>query len=440
MSSYKYICTHCGHSFEAESAEPAECPSCYWTSSVKRADEVPTQAAVKTPDRNAMRAVNPFPWKEFAGKIFRAITLLIVGALLLAGIAFLGYQIYAKWGNANKSGGFFIQGQEKGFTGKDEGTRTDSQGLTASENETLHRKIQFSSDLAPSAEEQEILDQTVQFQTGWSEKLPSVAWTLSQYMEMIQQQERFYKMPFARSYKKKLEELFTQKYIPASEAFTRGEILEARDLWVESLAFPKYSEDVVKHRAVALTMLRPFTNDTLAKIGAINQSLMERDRRKREEVLSQDYQNLLGAIRQRDWAKADAVIEQMQTAIEKIKESEPPAPPSYPQGFGNIDQDIQVALMNILSPNPVSSADLEPLKRDLLVKQSVIRAFEKESLENTAQAYNDALQMIQEAKWDGALAQLGRLNGPKVLRDDVSAKIAIIQKIKRALDSSSETS
>ena len=170
---------------------------------------------------------------------------------------------------------------------------------------------------------------------------------------MIADQEAFYKMPFARSYKKKLEGLFKTKYLGAADAFVKGDVLGARNLWVESLAFPLYSTDLKKHRAIALTMLRPFINDTLSKVSAMNQSVLDRGKKSREQALSMEYQKLAGLIAQRKWPEALTVIAQMILEVDELRKNAVPqeAPPPYPASFGTIDLDLQRPLMDLMSPS-----------------------------------------------------------------------------------------
>jgi hypothetical protein len=315
--------------------------------------------------------------------------------------------------------------------------------LSLQEKEMLSREVTVPADRAPDPGEQEILGQSVAFQTGWVEKLPSPVWTLEQYQKMIADQEAFYKMPFARSYKKKLEELFKTQYLSAADAFTKGDVLAARNFWVGSLAFPLYSADLKKHRAVALTMLRPFINDTLSKVSAMNQSVLDRGKKAKEQALSVEYQKLAGLIAQKKWQEALTVISQMIPEVDALRKNATPqeAPPSYPASFGTIDVDLQRPLMDLMSPRPSSTADLQPLQQDLVEKKEVIETFTEAYLKNAVTVYQSALGLIRDKKWSEAVRALGSIQGPQVLLQDAAAKVAILQKLEgRTLDSSEKTS
>ena len=295
----------------------------------------------------------------------------------------------------------------------------------------LAHEVTVPLDRAPDSGEQEILGRSVSFQTGWTEKLPSAVWTLEQYQKMIADQEAFYKMPFARSYKKKLEGLFKTKYLGAADAFVKGDVLGARNLWVESLAFPLYSTDLKKHRAIALTMLRPFINDTLSKVSAMNQSVLDRGKKSREQALSMEYQKLAGLIAQRKWPEALTVIAQMILEVDELRKNAVPqeAPPPYPASFGTIDLDLQRPLMDLMSPSPSSTADLQPLQQDLVEKKEIIETFTEAYLKSATAVYQSALGLIRDKKWQEAAQALGSIQGPQVLQQDAVGKIAILGKM-----------
>lgn len=303
--------------------------------------------------------------------------------------------------------------------------------LSAEEKEILYKEVIPSAERVPDAAGQEILNRVVRLETGWVEKLPSGGWTLEQYTQMLDEQERFYKISFPRSYKKKLQELFRAKYLAGVDAFTKGDLLAARNLWVESLAFPLYSEDLPKHRAVALTMLRPFINDTLAKVRAMNQSLVDKGSRAREEALSVEYQKLSGLIAQKQWTEALAALASLAPQVAQLQKSAPGGemPPPYPPSFGNVDADIQRALMDLMATNPSSLADLQPLQQDLTEKRKVLETFTEEYAKKAAADYRHALTLIHDQNWGEAIRALESVTGPRDVREDAARKISLLKKI-----------
>ncbi|MFA5160105.1 MAG: zinc ribbon domain-containing protein [Candidatus Omnitrophota bacterium] len=438
--SYRFICNHCGKKFELEVPQAKECPFCFWSSSVKREDEwIPGKKGVSHLSKETASKLGR---KDSSGNLkyfFQALFFLAI----LAAIGFLVFKAYRIFTSSSPHSCPPLSIKPRSDNKQIEEAKTDPLALLpVQEKEILFREVTIPANRVPDPNEQEILGRSVSFQTGWTEKLPSPVWTFEQYQKMIADQEAFYKMPFARSYKKKLVELFKTKYLAAADAFAKGDILTARNLWVESLAFPLYSKDLKKHRAVALTMLRAFINDTLSKVSAMNQSLLDRGRKFREQTLSVEYQKLTGLIVQKKWQEALTVTGQMISGVEQLRKNAVPqeVPPPYPASFGTIDLDLQRPLMDLMSPSPSSTADLQPLQQDLVEKKEVIETFTETYLKNVTAIYQSALELIHDKKWQEAAQTLGSLQGPQALQQDAAEKIAILGKMAgRTLDSSGKT-
>lgn len=425
---HPFICDHCGKKFELETPEAKECPFCFWSSSVKRADALLSEK--KGGFHASKEAVSKAGLEKSSGNLkylFRAVLFLVI----FAAAGFLAYKAY-KIFMASPRGWKSFSIKPPSEDNRVEKVVTDPlMLLSPQEKEMLSREVPISGDRTPDASEQAILGRSVPLQTGWIEKLPSAVWTLEQYQKLISDQEAFYKMPFARSYKKKLEELFKTQYLAAADAFTKGDVLAARNSWVGSLAFPLYSQDLKKHRAVALTMLRPFINDTLSKVSAMNQSLVDRGKKLKEQALTAEYQKLTGLIAQKKWKEALVVIGPMTQEVEQLLKNAVPqeTPPPYPASFGTIDVDLQRPLMDLMSPSPSSTADLQPLQQDLVEKKEVIETFTEAYLKNAVTVYQSALDLIRDKKWPEAVQALESIQGPQMLQQDAAAKIAILQKI-----------
>ncbi|OGX14028.1 MAG: hypothetical protein A2351_03940 [Omnitrophica bacterium RIFOXYB12_FULL_50_7] len=427
--SYRFVCNHCGKKFELETPEARECPACFWSSSVKREEDVlPGKKGISSSPKEAVSKSGP---KVSAGNLKHLFRALLFIAILSA-VGLLAYKAYKIFTSSSSRSWKVFSIKPQRDDKRTEKMVTDSrESLLPQEKEMLSHEVTVPLDRAPDSGEQEILGRSVSFQTGWTEKLPSAVWTLEQYQKMIADQEAFYKMPFARSYKKKLEGLFKTKYLGAADAFVKGDVLGARNLWVESLAFPLYSTDLKKHRAIALTMLRPFINDTLSKVSAMNQSVLDRGKKSREQALSMEYQKLAGLIAQRKWPEALTVIAQMILEVDELRKNAVPqeAPPPYPASFGTIDLDLQRPLMDLMSPSPSSTADLQPLQQDLVEKKEIIETFTEAYLKSATAVYQSALGLIRDKKWQEAAQALGSIQGPQVLQQDAVGKIAILGKM-----------
>ena len=431
---YRFVCSHCGKSFELDTPAAKECPFCYWSSTVKREDGDPSQKK-KGPAASKFSppVKDPGVKKDISGRSLGYLLRIVLILLVLAGIAVAGFWVYKKLPVSSPKGeSFTIQfpKTEKASL-KSPAVASGVAALSPEDKEALYKEMTLPSERVPDASEQEILNRAVRLETGWVEKVPSASWTAEQYTRLIEDQERFYKMPFPRSYKKKLQELFKTQYLAGVEAFTKGDLLAARDLWVGSLEIPLYSEDLRKHRAVALTMLRPFINDTLAKIRAMNQSLVDKGKRAQEEALSAEYQNLSALIAQKQWAGALAAIASLTPRVTQLQQSSKirEAPPSYPASFGNVDQDIQRALMDLMATNPSTLADLQPLQQDLVEKKEVLETFTEDYLKGVMTTYQNAMALIHVQKWGEAIQAFESMAGPRELQEDAARKVAILKKI-----------
>ncbi|HOW59483.1 MAG TPA: hypothetical protein PLO78_07150 [Candidatus Omnitrophota bacterium] len=392
------------------------------------ASEKKSEGFPSKPSKISSREVSPGAFSKNLKYLFRS--LIFLG--IVFGVAVLGYQAYPLIFSSKKNVkpiSIQVSGRE-GKSGKISAKEIPL-SLSVQEKEILNQEAVVALDRVPEPAEQEILNRTVQFQTGWVESLPSVTWTLSQYQKMIQEQEHLYKMPFSRSYKGKLEDLFTKKYLGAADVFAKGDVLAARNLWVESLIFPPYSTDLRKHRAIALTMLRPFINDTLAKIRAMNQSLSEKEQRAEEQTLTGAYQNLAGLIGQKKWDDAIAAIDQLVPLVAELQKKSklPHPPPPYPASFGMIDQDLQRPLMDLMTANPSSMANLQPLQQDLVEKKEILETFTEGYVKHVMENYRKAMELIRQEKWQEAINVLESIQGPRVLQEDAARKAAILKKM-----------
>lgn len=427
--SYRFVCDHCGKKFELEAPEAKECPSCFWTSSVKREDEL---LAEKKTAAGASRVSGSSPFPQALAQGLKILLRAFLFLSILGAAGFLGFKAYKAFAPSSSKGwkSFSIK-PSKDEIKTPKRTADPLTLLSPQEKEALFREVTMPPDREPDEGEKIILQRSVTLQTGWRENVPSPVWTLEQYQKMITDQETRYRMPFARSYKKKLEELFQTQYLAAADAFAKGDVLAARDHWVASLAIPLYSTDLKKHRAVALTMLRPYINDTLSKISAMNQSLVDQKKKAREQALGLEYQKLSGLIARKDWPGALAVIGQMTPEVDQLRKNAVPveAPPPYPASFGSVDLDLQRPLMELMSPSPSTTADLQPLQQDLVEKKQVIETFTADYLEKATAAYRSALGLIREGKWPEAAKALEAVPGPQVLQQDAAEKAAILQKI-----------
>lgn len=421
MKLVRYVCTHCGKKFEAEEKEILECPGCFWSTSVKREEEAAAPASAENrPAKPAfkfqMPALPKIPWQP------------ILGIAIVCGILFVAMKGIAPFIKRAAEKSPKIEKNETPAAVVPQVPAAAAQ-LPAESQNILARRIQVSADRVPSEEELKVLSARASFKTGFAEKLPSQAWTLENFKEMIKQQEQFYKVPLPRSYKGKLEDLFKSSYLTAAEAFKNGDLITARNGWIDSLAFPVYANDPRKHKGVILTMTKPFITDTLSKIGTINSILAEKTVRDREQEAAATYQKFVSFIDQKNWPEALKAAEDLNAELNSFSNPKPVEAPPYPASISKIDSDIQASIQELSNVPPPAVSDLEPMQQDILLKRGVIESFIPEKLKEKQEAYDAAIDHLQRGEWEEAKKKLRTISTPLEMRRDAVEKIQILEKM-----------
>lgn len=455
MAMIRYYCTHCSHAFEAEEKENVECPACVWTSSVVRESE--------HRENEASRPAAVSPRKMFSIPLslqiaFDAIKPLLILLLVLGLIAVvflffkpqavhLGQKVQSRAAEIKKNsldipGSLALQktSSKKQLTDQpDQGILSETPRPVLSEQEKmiLARRIELNPSRELSDLEKELMSRTASLKTGRIEKLPGPVWDIERFKQLLAEQQALYQVPLPRSYRNKLQELFEAKYLGGAQAFAEGRLLEARNLWVESLAFPIYANDIEKHRGVALTMLKSFINDTLSKIGALNGMLVEGPVRDRETKLNGIYEEFQGFLNARNW---DAAYDTGQNLLlladdfDKTAVAVPKVPP-YPPST-QIDRDIGKSLYDLLETARPAVADVGSMERDVRMKKQVIETFLPGRFSDAMAHYDAGLAAMDQLQWQAAIDAFAKVIAPAVLQRDSDEKIKILKKIIRAeLDS-----
>gem|GEM_PF-674780 len=450
MALKKYLCTHCGKRFEAEEREIVECPGCFWSTSVKPDSGGPSSvktssAAAKPPTAVKMPSLN-LPQVSFKPeKLLKPLILAAVIALIFFwGVSVIRSGVFSKTQKTDIPAVTDAEESGKSSGGGDGATQgtAAAAALTVEEQALLSRRAVMEESPEPSPEMAGLLSREASFQSGSVQRLPSKSWTEETFSKMLAEQELAYKVTFPRSYRNKIIDLFKTQYLPGSAAFEAGDLLTARNAWVNSLAFPPYSQDPMRHRGVALTMLRPFINDTLSKIGALNTMLVETQLRSREEEISSDYQAFKDMIKRKSWASAWQAADRLQKKISGFEQSVTPdsSAPPYPDSVRQIDRDIGATLMDILTPPTPPIGNLVPISEDLRTKKAVLETLLPEKRQQQAGYYDEGLKLIEAGDFAGAEAALGKVRFPKALAEDAAGKIELLRKMKNQnLDSPGKT-
>lgn len=441
MKRLRFICTHCGHKFEAEEKDGLECPLCFWSSSVKKEEDL--QDETSPPEARDFSAVSGAGGSSAAAKwvslFFLLITAAVFGTLIFFSIR---YQDVLKSKNPFRNvaiGKFLPKAGETPPLKSVQGAASPL--LTEEEKAVLTRSLEISADRPLAEEEKKVLENFAGFNTGIVERLPSQPWTLENFQELIKSQETAYKVPLPRSYKKKLEAGFQQHYLPGKDAFEAGDLLSARNHWTDALVFPIYANDVQKHRGVALTMLRSFINDTLAKIGAVNATLIEKRVREKEAETTRAYQTFNRQLSQKNWTQTLESLSRVERLLEEFENpaSLAGAVPGYPPSIAEVDADVRGTLTELLDVPPPPVAAFEAVRQDLAGKRKVIESFLPERLEEVRKKYQAGLEAAGRQSWQEAEEHWRGIDAPPDLVRDVQAKRAILKKLMAKLDSPSKS-
>lgn len=429
----KYYCSHCGNRFEAEDREGLECPLCFWSSSVtKDSKDAKSARQDLSPKETAQKKT---PVSETFPKL-----MMIMFAVLTVAIVIL-LSVFAMKFVKTMDGKFSSKAavsEEKQTVKNEKAPSLDSKaegpssaaGLSAEDTAILNRRLQFAAGRPLSEEEKKIAANRASLTTGMRESLPSQAWTLEQFKQLLKDQQALYKVPLPLSYRRKLENVFKEKYVPAAEAFLKDDLLKARDLWVSSMVYPIYGGDLKMHRGVVLTMLRPLITDTLSKIGAINSSLMEKKIRDKEKEVSLKYQDLVDRVQKGEWEKARDIILSLRRLLDEL---ENPGlltgqAPDYSSDIQHVDEGIQATLAQLLQVPPPPVTALNSIREDVEQKFKLAESFIPQRLEEIQTQYAEALDAISRQDWKRAGDLLRGIDFPLALAEDAAAKIRVIRK------------
>lgn len=419
-----YHCSHCGRDFQAEERDIIECPGCFWSSSVSPADTAvrPAPSAVRAGrDREAPSAQ---PAREKKPVTPFQVVMMLAVVLLVAALWY--------WKPGRGSARHHVRvlpAETPSATGAAGGNGPETaKTADAHAMEILNTVAPWPTEAGPGPEEMKILKAAAPFKTGLITQLPSQTWSLEQFEKLLAEKQEMYQVPLPRSYRRKLGELFEQTYLPATEAFREGDLLKARDLWISSLAFPVFANDIQKHRGVVLTMLRDYINDILSKIGAINGTLVETRVRSAEQDISRDYMEMKRMIDTGKFLEAAAMTAALRERIEKLERLEGfrEGSPPYPPATARLDTGIQAALADIQNAPPPTVADFEPIKEDLRLKSLVLAGLDPGKRSEMKQLYDDALRDIQQKAYAEARKKLLRIDSPVFLAADAREKVRIL--------------
>lgn len=410
-SMVQFLCSNCGNRFEGEPSDSVLCPKCFWSTSVKRMDRAVSPSEHADPGLSSPS--NPPRFLIMAGS-----GLFVV---ILLGVGFLAVRHLQKQNEFLRT----IETQNS----KVISSEAPELALSPRDRKILKRKVSLAPPGELSENEKEILAHRVPVHSRLARGLLTPPWDELQFDHYLKGQESYFKVSLEWSYRRKLTRLFKEHYLPAVQAFEAKNYLKARDEWIRSLAFPIYHGDVRRHRGVVLTMLRPYVNDTLSKIGMMNVLLTEKEGYGVEEKILSTYKNLYEALQKPAWEEARALILELQKELGEIGNNPKVLnPPPLPKEAALIDPDIREVLLVQTAPTESGVRDWELLRQDVAEKQKVVKSHVADLLEEIRKQYDEALLLIEGQNWERARQLLEKIDYPDAFAEDAHAKIKILSR------------
>lgn len=434
----KFVCNHCGHKFEHEPAENLACPKCYWSTSVRPEKNLfengsGGDTSSPIPFRTAPQNIEPLVPLEPRnfGPILRWAGGILFVLLFMAIISFA-------WRHLRKQDEIIKKIETK--NAEEIATRAPEMMLTPDKQEILNRVVTFDPQRPLSGKEKELLGPRFIFRSRGARGIPTTPWTEKEFETFLKTQQAHYKITLGWSYERKLREIFKTHSVAATHAFEAKDYLKARDEWIRSLAFPIYQDNVPRHRGVVLTMLRPYINDTLAKIGAMNTSLMGSDLAGFESKIKSDYDHLTSLLKEESWDEANAKILELKIKLQEAgKQVQPSTPPALPPDISKVDTDIREVLLLQVAPAHVSAPDWDTLQQDLAAKERLIQSRLPGAVDEALSNYQAAQLFIKNKSWEQAREELRKIDVPEEWAQDAREKIAVLDQLMQIRADTQET-
>ena len=424
-----YFCENCEKKFEAPETDTPRCPQCFWTSSVHPVDQiVQPKTFSASPGPRQTPASFRFPFRP-----------VLIGAAVIAALALLigfGGKLAALVKKSKSS--ISITGAKSVLVPKVE---TSQQAPAASKNllqllsdedkRTLLQPVTLS---VPGSgqlgdDEMQILNQRadVDFKPGQSAQFDF--WTQDTFAAFLKTQQQKRKIYFSGGYVRLLEKLFEEHYVKAAAAAQAGNYGEARNELLYALHFPIYANDVKKHRAVALVMMKDYIDDVLMKVRSLNALVLAHELNESMHKLQTDYESLFDLIESKDWDRAFQYAGTLEEEAGSVDQKSRQLQTQYPEIVSEIDPDIRRGLDRqdeFLTP---ISTGLKSLLADLKIKKTVFKQNTAQAVQAAKVQYDAAMQAIQSEKFQEALEAFGTVQFPHELAQDARQKESILQKI-----------
>ena len=417
----KYRCTHCSNAFELNERDFQRCPSCFWTTSL-----VPFEQAAETSEPvKASQTFSPKPPKSNfvnAKLIIFLLTCAAIGTLI--GI-FVALKPSLPKFSLPVSIPKTTKPDSKGGSSKKSGASLIS-FLNAEEKARLAKLFQITIPRQLTEDEEEVLKKQVSVPKSVSDKPKISTWNKDDFEKMLEAEQKKRKVYLGWAYERAITKVFEKYYPSAAEAYEKGDSVLARELFIKSLTFPIYRNNVVRHRAVALVMLRPYINDVIGKIATINQYMTIQKSAATIDTIHQSYQELFSVLDLHEWEKASQMMADLKGRIDAFESQPAEGQVDYGAAFGLLDPEIRTAVQIETQPKPEAAANFKAMVVDLNLKEQIVRQNTADELLKVQKAYEEISRLIQEGDLEGARNGLREIQFPPELVEDARAKMALI--------------
>ena len=427
-ASVSYHCQNCGKRFSLPVGEAVRCPSCFWTTSVRREspEEEPHSAEQKT--QSQPKSASPKP------AVRGSRSLIIFGAALLVLALFVfrdKIQIPTIIRSRVRAGHpKAVPASKKSSAAQTESSQADPLSLLSVEERTvLSGTVSFSIPRTLTVDEKEILNRRVEISAA-GETPPSFKfWTLDEFKEFVTAEQKKRKIYFSWGYERSLAKLFADHYLKAEDAFKKAQYEEARLEFLNALVVPVYANDIRLHRAVALVMLQGYLNEAITKIQRLNSYIFTQALLSSLDQFKTDYADFFKLIGQESWEEALRLLDRLDESARKIESQAKGLEVNYPPVLSQIDPNVRRGLErlgDVLSP---LVTNLNSVLTDLKIKRKQVEQNTVQNLQKMKEKYDAAVSALQAKRWQEAESLLEQVAFPPEIAEDAKHKAAILSKL-----------
>ena len=435
----KHRCTHCEHIFELEEKAFRRCPNCFWTTSlvpVSREETIEGPLQV----RPAQTLSDHLPKKKNHRFIFVAV-IAVIGALsfwffirnvphsLSTGAS--SPLVTSPALHPEKSSGTAPTAQYRSNerpTGAGPNGTTQIK-LTEEDRSRLFAPFQMTIPRALTEDEKKMLEKRIS-PPELSESKPTVSvWSKEDFDSLLEAEQKRRKITLGWMYLRSLKKIFEKHYLPAAEAVRAGNVELARDELVKSLSFPVYQNDLKLFRAVVLVMLRPYINDVIGKIAALNQRGLKENSAKELQHIFHSYDGLFATLAQGKYLDALQEIRALKNQIRTFESRPADTLVRYPASLRTLDPELQNAIRQEAEPKADAVFNSKPILLDLGIKEKVTEQNAPETLKKSQDTFGEAVGLLKESRWEEARTKLRAIEAPPELVEEARERLAMLDRL-----------